>query len=92
MRGKVVTLAPRLGTDDPTIESALWEEDPYPPDEFPDKNDDNRRFFCYRGISAYLFQKAEIPAPHPRRRVAHTGCVLREVMAHYGEGKVGFEE
>ena len=55
MHGKLVTLAPRLGTDDPTIEAALWEEDPYPPDEFHDKTDDNRRFFCYRGISAYLF-------------------------------------
>ena len=45
MHGKLVTLEPRLGTDDPTINAALWEEDPYPPDEFPDKNDDNRRFF-----------------------------------------------
>ena len=64
MHGKLVTLAPRLGTDDPTIEAALWEEDPYPPDEFPDKTDDNRRFFCYRGISAYLFQHAGVPPPY----------------------------
>ena len=76
----------------PTIEAALWEEEPYPPDEFPDKTDDNRRFFCYRGVSAYLFQHAGIPPPYHRRRVEHTACVMREVMAHYGKGKVGFEE
>ena len=67
-------------------------ENPFPPDQYPDKTDSNRRYVHYRGIARLLLELAGYGCTNALLRAKLPPCVYARISEDFGESIVGFKE